>query len=123
MLGPRIAAVALVASGCASMAHPDIPAVIIESSPESRAELLSIVTSALQRTDVMLVDDALMSTSMLLLERTPARDSSGQRLSGRDFDRPEQFLLVTSDGRCMLIHQRTNRRYELRRTRCRAESA
>jgi hypothetical protein len=67
---------------------------------------------------VLLADDALTRTSTLLIERTAARDSTGQRISGRDYEAPEQFELVLSAERCTLIHARTGQRYELRAARC-----
>lgn len=113
----------LIVSGCASMAQPDTPAMIIEPTAESRAELRKAITDALGRTDVTLADDALTQSSFLLIERTPARDAAGQRLSGRDFDKPETFRLMTDGERCALVHERTSQRFVLKRTRCRSEGA
>jgi hypothetical protein len=111
-------ALALLASGCASIAQPDAPAHIVEPDAASRAELRATIARALQRSDVLLADDALTRTSTLLIERTAARDSTGQRISGRDYEAPEQFELVLSAERCTLIHARTGQRYELRAARC-----
>lgn len=111
-------ALALLASGCASIAQPDAPAHLVEPDAASRAELREKIARALQRSDVLLADDALTRTATLLIERTPARDPTGQRISGRDYDAPEEFQLVLSGARCMLIHARTGERYELRSARC-----
>jgi hypothetical protein len=111
-------ALALLASGCASIAQPDAPAHIVAPDAASRAELRTTIARALQRSDVLLADDALTRTSTLLIERTAARDPTGQRISGRDYEAPEQFELVLSAQRCTLIHTRTGQRYELRSTRC-----
>ena len=100
------------------MAQPDVPAVIVEPGADSRAELLRVVTTALRRSDVTLADAALTQDSVLIVERTVARDPTGQRLSGRDTERPEQFQLVTASGKCVLIHQRSAQRYALTQTRC-----
>jgi hypothetical protein len=105
-------------SACASIAHSEAPAVIVDPTPESRAELHRAVTDALSRTDVTLAADALTRESRLIIERTPAREPTGQRLSGRDFGRPEQFQLVTESERCTLIHESGGKRYELTQTRC-----
>jgi hypothetical protein len=115
-------ALAVLASGCASIAQPDSPAHIVEPDAASRAELRETIARALQRSDVTLADDALTRTSTLLIERTPARDPTGQRISGRDFDEPEEFQLVLSGKRCTLVHRRTGQRHELRSTRCEPES-
>jgi hypothetical protein len=114
-----LSACALAASGCASVAQSDAPAVIAQPTAASRAELQRIVATALNRNDVTLADDALTRESILLIERTPARDATGKRLSGRDYEKPEQFQLVSHDGRCTLIHQASGKRYELRQTTCR----
>jgi hypothetical protein len=116
-------AIGFIASACASIAHPDSPARIVQPDANSRAELHHAIARALQRSHVTLADDALTRTSILIIERTPARDPTGQRLSGRDYDKPEQFQLVLDGGRCILIHQRTGERYELRATRCEPEGA
>jgi hypothetical protein len=118
MLRARAMVAALVVAGCASVAQPDAPAHIVAPDATSRAELREVVTRALQRMDVTLADDALTQSSVLMIERTPARDATGQRLSGRDYEQPETFELVTSGSRCILIHRRTGERYELRRSRC-----
>jgi hypothetical protein len=109
---------ALAASGCTSIAQSDAPALIVQPTAASRAELKRIVATALNRNDVTLADDALTRESVLLIERTPARDATGQRLSGRDLEKPEQFQLVSHDGRCTLIHQGSSKRYELQQTTC-----
>lgn len=103
------------------MAQPDAPALLVEPTAETRRELFEVVASALSRRDITLSPDALIRSSLLVIERRPARDPTGQRLSGRDYDEPEQFQLVTSDGRCALVHQRTAKRYELHTARCVAE--
>ncbi|MGH8179115.1 MAG: hypothetical protein ACREV5_22875 [Steroidobacter sp.] len=118
MRAARLIACTLLASGCASIAKPDTPAVIVDPTADSRIELHRVVTDALHRNDVTLAGDALTRESLLIIERTPARDSTGQRLSGREFGKPEQFQLVMSGARCMLIHQSSGRRYELTQTRC-----
>lgn len=112
-----LAAASLLALGCASIARTETPAVIVDPTTNSRAELLEIITSVLGRTDVMLAPDALTTTDVLLIERTPVR-RSGQRLNGREFGRPEQFQLVTDGSRCTLVHSGTGKRVPLKHTRC-----
>lgn len=112
-----------VVSGCASMAQPETPAVIVDPTAESRAELRKAITDALSRTDVTLADDALTQSSFLLIERRPARDPTGQRLSGRDLDKPETFQLMKDGERCTLVHERTSQRFSLEQAQCRSEGA
>jgi hypothetical protein len=121
MRGTCAPALALCVVACASIAQPEAPARIVEPDADSRAELRAAVVRALQRVDVTLADDALTRSHMLLIERAPARNPTGQRVTGRDYERPEQFQLVVSGKRCTLIHQRTGERYDLALTRCEAE--
>jgi hypothetical protein len=112
---------ALALSACAATAHPDAPAVLSDPGPATHAELVRIVSGALNVPTVTLADDALTRESLLVIERRPARDATGQRLSGRDLDAPEQFRLVLDDhGRCTLVHLGTERRYDLT-AHCRKE--
>lgn len=100
------------------MAHEDVPAVIVEPTAESRIEILRAVSTALSGANVTIASDALTQESVLAIGRKPARDASGRRLSGRDYEMPERFLLVKNGSRCALIHARTNVRYELDKVRC-----
>lgn len=110
---------ALLASCALSQAQPDTPAVIVQPTAASRAELLAAVTGALDNASLTLAADALTHSSSLIVERTRLRDASGRQLSGRDLDRPQHFQLVEHGGRCVLIHQESGRRIELTRTTCR----
>lgn len=91
----------------------DQPALIVEATPASRAEIQRVVSSALNVSKVTIADDALMRDSLLIIE--PAQ------LMGRDLRRPEHFHLVLNGSTCVLVYRRTDARYELEATRCRAE--
>lgn len=109
----------LLMAACAmSQAQPDTPAVITQPSAASRAELLAAVGALLEVGNVTLADDALTRSSALIIERVRSRDASGRQLSGRDFDRPQHFQLLRSGGRCVLLHQESGKRTELRETAC-----
>ena len=113
-----IVVLCLLTSACASMAQDDAPAVIIGSNESTRAELVRVVGEALGFSDVLIADDALTRESSLFIERRPARDATGQRLSGRDYDRPERFDLVKQGEKCVLVQASTHRRFELKDVRC-----
>lgn len=100
------------------MGQQDTPALIVEPSAESHGDLVSVVSAALNVADLTIADDALTRESVLIIERRPARDSTGQRLSGRDFSKPEQFQLVRGTEGCVLIHQSTGRRHPLAKVKC-----
>ena len=96
----------------------DVPARIVDPTPQSRAALAEAVRSALNGAPVTLADEALTAASTLLIERAVRRDARGLRIQGRELTPPEQFHLVQSAGACVLVHERTGRRFPLRDTRC-----
>jgi hypothetical protein len=101
--------------------HDDRPARIVNPSAESRAELRHVVSDMLFGADVTLADDALTTSSVLIVERSHPRSLDNPPLSGRDLGQPERFQLVTTGKGCMLIHENDQARYELLKTECAAE--
>jgi hypothetical protein len=110
----------LLLSACVSVAEQDQPALIVTPSERSHAELVSAISHALQGAPVTVAKDALTKDSTLFIERVPARDATGQRLSGRDFEKPDQFQLVKQGAQCVLVHSRTGARTVLTNTSCAA---
>lgn len=110
--------VAAMLSACASVAQQDSPALLTNADAQTHAELIRTISSALNVKTVTIAQDALTRASLLLIERTPARDATGQRLTGRDFDKPEKFQLLRAGDRCVLLHVRTGKRYELAHASC-----
>jgi hypothetical protein len=108
----------LVLCACASIAQQSQPALLIEPSAQSHDELVHVVSGALSVPTIMIADDALTRDAMLVIDRAPARDASGQQLSGRDVGRPEQFQLVSVGSRCELVHLKTQKHYVLTKVRC-----
>jgi hypothetical protein len=100
------------------MAQEEAAAVLVESNPETRAEIVRAVGEALGNSDVMIATDALTRDSTLFIERKPARDATGHRLSGRDYGRPERFDLVKQADACVLVHASTQKRYGLKGVTC-----
>ncbi len=99
----------------------DVPALIAEPTPESRAELMRVVSKALNGALVTLADDALTQNSQLIIERNEPRDSQGRPLSGRDLGKPDHFQLVKAGSECVLIHHANDKRYVLTDTTCAPE--
>ena len=91
----------------------DVPAHIIDPTPESRAELQHVVSSTLGGRAVTIADDALTEDSLLIIEP--------KHLTGRDLGKPDHFRLVLSDSRCVLVHEESNARIGLMETSCAAE--
>ena len=107
--------------GCATSAPRDVPAVIVDPTPQSRAELSLAVQRALHSDPIPLADDALTRTSLLPIDRMLRRDSHGRLLNGMEIGRkPEIFKLVKRGNACVLIHDDLAQlRQTLAATRCR----
>jgi len=112
-------------SGCATSASRDVPAVIVDPTPQSRAELSLAVQRALHSDPIPLSEDALTHTSLLPIDRMPRRDSHGRLLNGMEIGRkPEVFKLVKRGDACVLIHDDVEQlRQTLTATKCRAAPA
>ncbi len=118
VLGAGVLAL-LAAGGChAHAVARGMPAVLTHPTGESRAELARVVSGALHGTPVTLADDALTTSDTLVVERAAHRDTQGHRIDGRATERPERFHLVQEDGRCVLVHEATGRRFTLRSATC-----
>lgn len=106
-------------AACATMSgRPDVPAVLTNPTAESRAELVRRVSGALHGAPITIADDALTRDSTLIIERTPPRTADGVPLSGRETGRPEHFRLVKNGSRCVLVHERTGKRWTLKAATC-----
>ena len=106
----------------APVPSPDeVPAVIVRATDRSRAALAEAVSIALDGVKVTLADFALTQSSDLLIERMVRRDAEGNPVQGRVTEEPERFRLVRNRADCVLIHERTGRRYRLVDTECAAE--
>jgi hypothetical protein len=104
---------------CATMSgRPDLPAVLTNPTAESRAELVRRVSGALHGAPITIADDALTRDSTLIIERTPPRTADGVPLSGRETGRPEHFRLVKNGSHCVLVHERTGKRWTLKAATC-----
>lgn len=109
-------------AGCQSgSARGEMPARIIDPTPESRAELETVVSGALGG-EVTLADNALTTDSRLIVERKVHRDVQHGRIMGRDPGQPDQFRLIKQGERCMLVHVGSGRQWELKQARCVAET-
>jgi hypothetical protein len=100
------------------LAPPDVPAVLTNPTAHSHAELVRVVSRAMNGAPVTVADSALTSDDVLIVERATRRDARGAELNGRETGRPEHFRLVKSGPRCVLVHERTGRRWTLRSATC-----
>jgi hypothetical protein len=117
--------VAMLLALCAAAAcqnfspQDDEPAVLVNPSPEARAELGRVLREALGQRDLLLAPDALTATSVLALEPAARGDLERPSPTGRLLGRPETFRLVINDGACYLIRTETNERWPLEHSTCR----
>ncbi|MDH5312204.1 MAG: hypothetical protein OEY08_19915 [Gammaproteobacteria bacterium] len=102
-------------------AQPDVPALLTNASPATRAEIEGIVSTALNGAPVTIADDALSVDSLLIIERATSRSIDRPPELGRDLGRPERFQLVIDGSKCFLVHERTGLRWMLAEAQCRAE--
>lgn len=105
--------VALSLGACKTPQPTDQPAVLAEPGPRSREAVSKAVSDALGGATVMLADDALTRSSLLIIERKPLRDPSGLPAQGRERGMPEKFYLVKNGASCVLIYEKTGKRYPL----------
>ena len=94
------------------------PAIIVESTPAVRTEIMQAVAAALGRKP-LIADDALTTSSLLIIEHREPRTIDGRVGSGRIVDPPETFQLVLDGNQCVLVHRRTDAAYPLENARCR----
>lgn len=107
------------ASCKASPQAEEQPAVIANIEPKASVELNQVVAGALGRESVILADDALTQTDRLIIERKKHQSIEGGVLVGRSYEMPQQFRLVIKDSVCILIHEKTEKRYPLKQVSCR----
>jgi len=115
----RPVAVMLGLTACATAsAGRDVPALVTRPTAESRAELLRVVRRAMKGAPVTIADDALTREDTLIIERARPRGADGVPLSGRETGRPEHFRLMKNGSRCVLVHERTGKRFRLKSATC-----
>ena len=113
---------ACISLACASAATTSAPALIIDSTPSSRADIQHAVATALG-TEVLIADEALTTSSLLIIDRRERHTIDGRVGGGRVLDPPETFQLVLDENQCILVHRRTEEAYPLENARCRASPA
>ncbi len=110
---------ALALAGCLPRLAPtDLPAVLTNPTPRTHAELVRVVSRAMNGAPVTLADSALTADDVLIVGRTERRDAQGRNLNGRELGRPEHFRLVKSGSQCVLVHEQTGQRWTLRSATC-----
>lgn len=99
----------------------DTPAVRTSLTAASKTELEQVVSAANGGVAVTLAEDALTTSSVLIIERGMRRRIEGPPELGRDYGRPQRFQLVIDGGQCFLVQEETELRWLLADTRCEPE--
>lgn len=108
----------LALAACSATPARDVPALLVNPSAAARAELSTVVRTALRIPQVTLADDALVNRATLFIDRAAPRDAGGARLTGRDTTQPEVFHLRLRGRECVLLHESSNEAYPLQAARC-----
>ena len=98
----------------------DQPARIVNPNADSRAALQATVNEAIGR-EVLLADDALTDSSMLVIERWLPGTMDDPVPQGRILEKPVRFQLVKSGEDCFLVRKSDGARYALSKTDCAVE--
>ena len=111
----------IVLAGCQTFGNTDdVPALVTNPNQASRAALQRAVNDFLNM-EVTIAADALTSSNMLIIERSPPRGMQNQPATGRNMDPAIQFRLVLSGMDCILVDTRDDSRRALENTTCVAE--
>ena len=91
----------------------EVPAHVVDPTPEGHAELVQVVSNALGGRSVTIAEDALTQGSMLII--------GPKYLTGRDLGKPEQFQLLLNGSECFLVHLGSDTLYALTKVICAAD--
>jgi hypothetical protein len=97
------------------------PALLVQPSDASQQELRATVARMMGVASVSLAKDVFLATSLMVIEKNRPRGADGIQLSGRDFDKPEQFRLLKSGNQCVLVKLSTGAHEVLQKSQCEAE--
>jgi hypothetical protein len=95
-----------------------VPAVLTNPAEQSRAELLRVVSEAMNGASVVIADAALTTDDTLIIEPAARRDAPNMNLGGRETRRPNHFRLIMRGSQCVLLHMETGRRWTLTSATC-----
>ena len=111
----------LALAACRTTGALETRAYITHPTPESRTAVSQAVGKALDGAQVTLDDDALTRDGVLNVDQPARRDPTRLTTEGRDPSNSgvtERFHLIKDGEHCVLVHDRTNRHYDLIGTAC-----
>ena len=101
--------------------NSDTPALIVRQTEAGRAELRNTLSGLFGGQEIILADDALTHSSMLVLQHTWKQKPDGQPALGRNVARPFRFRLIKRGDSCFLVDMRDGQGYLLAGTICTPE--
>ena len=101
-----------------SKGQAPVAATSINPTPESIAELNTIVRKALKINQVILSDAALTQSDTLVVEPPQKRNLEHGVINGRILEKPEIFKLIKENDQCLLEHPKSQQRWLLTQTKC-----
>lgn len=115
----RAALLAVLASGaCSNGTAGGVPAVLVDPSPEVRAELQRIVGAAAGDPEVTLSAAAFLHQTTLVVERHRRLADDGTRIAGRETGQPLHFELQRDGRDCVVVRIDTRERWRLAGAAC-----
>lgn len=111
----RTSAAAALAAGLAALAacHPGQGPAVVHPTAEGRDAIARVASREFAGARAILDDDALTSDGVRVVDPS-------QLQRGSAVGRVERFHLVARGDRCVLVHDRTDRAYELAAAACAA---
>ncbi len=95
-------------SNCAATElSQNTPALLEQSSADTRLLLESTIGDLLNSQPVKLADNAFTEKSTVIIERSQPKDSRGNLLDGREIRPADTVTLLTEDGKCYLKHDQS----------------
>lgn len=95
------------------------PAILINPSAETQAELKDMISKALNGRSVRLAADSLTKDNRLIIDRAEHM-RSGNPIMGRKVEKPDHFYLMISGADCILRHEQSGETYVLKTAQCKA---
>lgn len=112
----------LAISACQQVQAVAEPAVLTQTSPETKLEIQQHIQQAIGGPLVKLSDNVFLFESQIWVESAVLRDDKGRPLDGRHMDLANLFLLQISQGQCQLKHNKSGEIFLLKNARCMIES-
>jgi predicted small secreted protein len=94
---------------------------VVHPTPEGREAIAQVVSQAFSGARAILDEDAVTDDGVRVIDPSQLRGTPRLAIAGRapiDPGRTERFHLVRSGERCVLVHDRSDRHYELTGTAC-----